>query len=171
MLVGAMMSKSRKYQATAAAISLLCEHFPQAFVLFEQRRRPLKVGIYDDIAAVLDGAITKNELANALRVYCGNSAYLHATRAGAARIGLDGKPAGVVSESESEHAKERLKAREAAAKERQEEARHQPRKKGGGASTRTTKVSGKARDQAAKPPKLTLADLKMAAVARRMGRP
>jgi hypothetical protein len=36
---------------TRAAIALLAETFPKCFAVFEQRRRPLKVGIHNDILA------------------------------------------------------------------------------------------------------------------------
>jgi sRNA-binding protein len=87
------MSKSQKRQAVTAAIAVLAECFPQAFVMYEARRKPLKIGVRQDIEATLNGVMTKNELINALRCYCGNRGYLNATRAGATRVGLDGKPA------------------------------------------------------------------------------
>jgi ProP effector len=62
----------------------------------------------------MNGAIAPIELANALRFYCGNSFYLGNTRTGTSRIDLDGKPAGIVTEQESQAAKARLSARKAA---------------------------------------------------------
>ena len=44
-------------QDVDATIELLCERFPRCFFMFERKRLPLKVGIFDDIAAQLDGAI------------------------------------------------------------------------------------------------------------------
>ncbi|MGZ9052573.1 MAG: ProQ/FINO family protein, partial [Rhodoplanes sp.] len=58
-----------------AAIDLLCEAFPKAFVRHEARRRPLKVGIHLDIAAALAGAVTDAELGVALRCYTVNRVY------------------------------------------------------------------------------------------------
>jgi hypothetical protein len=84
-----------------AALELLCERFPAAFFRYEARRRPLKIGIHLDVLAVLDGAITPAELGRALRVYVLNQAYRRRLVAGATRIDLDGKAAGVVS---AEHA-------------------------------------------------------------------
>jgi hypothetical protein len=78
--------------------------------IYGARRRPLKIGIHADIAAALDGAITPSELGVALRFYTDNEGYLRALR-GVPRIGLDGEPAGVVTESEAQHAKALLIAR------------------------------------------------------------
>ena len=91
------MSKASRRQAVAATIALLAERFPQAFVQYGAKRRPLKVGVHRDVVAALNGAIAPIELARALGVYCGNSGYLHNTRAGTPRIGLDGQPAGAVT--------------------------------------------------------------------------
>ena len=84
-----------------AALDLLCQTFPKAFVRYEARRRPLKIGIRDDLRVALDGAMTDTELGRALRVYCTNHVYRSRLVAGAARIDLDGTAAGIVS---TEHA-------------------------------------------------------------------
>lgn len=137
------MSEGRHQEAVHAAIALLVKRFPACFAMYEARRRPLKIGIRSDIAATLDGAITPHDLANALRVYCGNRGYLASTRTGAARIDLAGKPVGVVTEQESQSAKERLIARKA----------RPPAKP--------------TQPKAPQPKRLSLADLKAAAAARR----
>jgi ProP effector len=137
------MSKASR-KAITATIALLAERFPQCFALYERKRVPLKIGIRRDIEAALNGAITPIELSNALRMYCGNSGYLHSTRPGAPRIDLNGKPAGVVTAHESEAARARLKAR------KQAKAASKP-------SRPTTPA----------PKRLSLADLKTAAAARR----
>jgi len=80
---------------------LLAECWPLAFSIYENRRRPLKIGIHLDIAATLDGAVTPAELALALRCYCANKVYRSRLIAGAVRIGLDGAPAGIVTEKEA----------------------------------------------------------------------
>lgn len=92
-----------------AAIALLAKTWPACFVVYERRRRPLKLGIHHDILAALDGAITPQELSRALRRYAGNGGYLRSMVAGAARIGLDGSPAGpAVSAEEAASAAMRL---------------------------------------------------------------
>jgi ProP effector len=107
------ITHSKRRAAIDAVLDLFVERFPRTFAIYEHRRRPLKIGIHADIAAQLDGAITPDELSNALRFYTGNVGYLRSLIAGAARVDLDGAPAGVVSQNEAEHAKALLIARRA----------------------------------------------------------
>ena len=80
-----------------AVIDLLIELFPKAFARHEARRRPLKIGIHNDLLRILDGAVTAAELSTALRCYTANKVYRGRLRAGATRIDLAGEPAGTVS--------------------------------------------------------------------------
>jgi ProP effector len=84
-----------------AVLDLLCEQFPKAFVRYEARRRPLKIGIHLDLMGVLDGAVSAAELKRALRIYTNNKVYRSKLRAGAQRFDLAGQAAGIVS---AEHA-------------------------------------------------------------------
>src|SRR5262245_47603897 len=110
-----VVGPSRKSHDTsiAAAIVLLAEAFPHCFSVYEGRRRPLKIGIHKDIPAAVDGALTPIELSRALGGYCANSVYLRNSRAGAPRIDLDGNPAGIVTVEQSQRAMARLAARKA----------------------------------------------------------
>ena len=101
-------SKQRKLTQAREVIAVLADLWPHCFAVFEDRRRPLKVGIHHDILAAGKGAIAAAELALALRRYCANPHYLRACTEGAARIGLDGEPAGSVTADEAAHAAERL---------------------------------------------------------------
>jgi ProP effector len=93
-------------------ITILAEWFPQAFVVYEARRRPLKVGIHHDILARTGGAIEPRELSRALSLYTANTSYLQrSTRPGAIRIDLDGQPAGEVTREQAAHIRGRLLAR------------------------------------------------------------
>jgi ProP effector len=85
---------SYDHKTTLATIQLLAETLPQCFAVFEQRRRPLKLGIYNDVMAALGSAITAKELSAAMRVYCGNRFYLRASTEGAPRVDLNGGPCG-----------------------------------------------------------------------------
>lgn len=87
--------------AARAVIALLAERWPATFAVFEARRRPLKVGVHNDIIAALDGAVTAAELGSALRYYTHNPFYLDRLREGAARVGLDGKTAGEVTATQA----------------------------------------------------------------------
>ena len=91
-----------------AGIELLAELFPAAFFVYERRRRPLKVGIASDIAALLSGALTREELSLTLRCYTLNIGYLEKMLAGAWRYDLDGKPCGAVTKDEELKAKAEL---------------------------------------------------------------
>jgi ProP effector len=102
---------STRRDDAAAVIALLAERYPQTFALYEQRRRPLKLKIHLDLAAALDGAFTWRELRNALHAYANSAGYLQNLRAGVPRVGLDGMPAGIVTEAA--HAREILTARRA----------------------------------------------------------
>jgi len=101
--------KVRKRATVSAAFALLAERWPKAFAVYEGRRRPLKVGIYHDLLAPLDGAITPAELAYTLSCYVNNERYLRAcSRAGAARIDLNGALAGHVTPEQANHARFKL---------------------------------------------------------------
>jgi ProP effector len=93
-------------------ITILAEWFPQAFSVYEARRRPLKVGIRHDILERTGGAIDPRELSHALSVYTANLSYLQrSARPGAIRIDLDGQPAGEVTREQAAHIRGRLLAR------------------------------------------------------------
>jgi len=150
----AKMNEAKKSRDTtvAAVIVLLAETFPKCFSVYQPRRRPLKLKIHLDIQAALDGAITPAELHKALGVYCSNPAYLEHTRKGAWRLDLDGKPAGTVTADEEAHAKVTL----AGIRAKKE--------------ARTATVKTAAQPAIPQPPKrLSLADLKAAALARKTG--
>jgi sRNA-binding protein len=82
-------------------------------MLAEAYRRPLKLGIHRDIIAALNGSVAPRTVSDALRLYVGNPRYLKSCVAGADRIGLDGNPAGQVSDKDADSAKIRRKAKDA----------------------------------------------------------
>ena len=100
------MSNAARRARTGAVIELLCERFPQTF----SRRgpKPLKVGVYADLLAALDGMVEPRDLKSALAGYTSSARYLRTLSAGASRIGLDGKPAGTVAPEVEAVAKGRL---------------------------------------------------------------
>jgi ProP effector len=131
-------------------IALLAETFPRCFFVYEGRRRPLKLGIHKDILAAVDGALTPLELGKALGAYCSNRVYLSHTRKGAWRLDLDGNPAGGVTADDEAHAKAIL----AGIRAKKE--------------ARAVTAKAAAPSVIPQPPKrLSLADLKAAALARR----
>ena len=100
------MTKTARRARIAAILELLCERFPQTFN--RGGPQPLKVGIYHDALAALDGAAAPRDLKSALRAYTSNTRYLRALSAGACRVGLDGNPAGTVAPEAEAVAKKRL---------------------------------------------------------------
>jgi sRNA-binding protein len=85
-------------------IESLCGRWPACFKIYERQRRPLKLRIDQDIAANAPGEFTPDELEAALRFYTGNFGYLLACREDTARIDLDGNVVGTVTKDESEYA-------------------------------------------------------------------
>jgi ProP effector len=92
-------------------IEQLAAQFPACFSIFEQRRQPLKVGIFADVLKAIDSAMTAAEVSAALRRYCGNTGYLHNLREGAVRIDLDGNSVGNVTAAEADDAEIKLAKR------------------------------------------------------------
>jgi ProP effector len=91
-----------------AVLTRLTEAFPQAFVLEQyQPHRPLKVGIFSEIAARCPD-IARSDLATVLNIYTRRMTYLQSLVAGAARVDLDGVPCGEVTAADQEYAAARL---------------------------------------------------------------
>jgi ProP effector len=99
--------------AIRAVISLLAEKWPCCFSITESGRRPLKLGIRDDVLAALDGAIPAGKLSAALRWYVSSPEYQRRLLHGAWRVDLNGRPAGTVSQGDEAHARAQLAAIEA----------------------------------------------------------
>jgi sRNA-binding protein len=140
-------ARQKRSQAAAAAIALLAEAFPKTFFVYQEHRHPLKLGIDLDILAALASAIPPAELHRALGFYCSNPSYLGRLREGTSRLDLDGKPAGVVTADEEALARARLASIKA-----KKEARA---------------AAAKVQAPAPAVKRLSLADLKAAAVARK----
>jgi ProP effector len=105
------MSKAKsKRLAAVATITQFAERWPAAFFILDARRKPLKVGVFDDIVAAAP-EIDKRAVKRALAVYCSGGGYLRSVRAGAARVGLDGVAAGAVTAEDATFALGRLAAR------------------------------------------------------------
>jgi ProP effector len=97
----------RKHEAADETISKLAQLYPRTFFVYEQRRRPLVIGVHNALVA----HIPQPALCNALRHYTGNNFYLRALQAGAVRIDLQGQPAGTVTAAEAAQAQLRLATR------------------------------------------------------------
>jgi ProP effector len=122
------------YDEIAAAVALLAEAFPKCFSVFEQRRKPLKVGIHKDLLARLDGALTEIELRQVLGAYTANGGYRIRLLAGVPRFDLDGEVVGAVTGDEESDARRKIAA--AAAKVAARKQASQPKRGDGLAALR-----------------------------------
>ena len=96
-----------------AVLTRLTEAFPQAFVLDQyQPHRPLKVGIFSEIAARC-ADLARSDLTTVLSIYT-RRMKLQSLVAGTARVDLDGNPCGDVTAADQERAVVRLAGIQAA---------------------------------------------------------
>lgn len=116
------MEKSAKFSTSKEVIAYLAEQFPACFTL-EGDARPLKIGIFEDLAARLadDENVSKTRIRSALRLYTSSWRYLRSVKAGIQRVDLDGADAGLVESDHESHAVEQLQASQARAKARKAE--------------------------------------------------
>jgi ProP effector len=102
---------TRKRRALAMQETLV-QRFPAAFKTQGQPRLPLKIGIYDDIIS-LARDLPEAEVKNAIRLYVNQGPYNRVIIEGAARVDLNGEPAGSVTAEHAEWAKIKLGRRSA----------------------------------------------------------
>jgi ProP effector len=98
-----------KNLAPEILIALLAKKWPACFSVYEKDRRPLQVGIHREVFSA--EVASMGEIRLALEKYVANPSYLDGIKDGAVRIGLDGKPAGVVSRAQARHAAKERKTR------------------------------------------------------------
>ena len=98
----------QKLDVRKATIAQLAQLYPACFYVARHERRPLKIGIRRDLAAL--DRIGRRELDSVLAWYVNGISYLQSLKVGADRIGLDGAPSGVVSQEDEAHAREKLAA-------------------------------------------------------------
>jgi ProP effector len=82
------VNREAQRQAARAMLALLCQRWPKCFDLKD--RRPLKIGIANDLKHELGDATLRPELKAALNLYCGSVGYLSALKAGISRLDLRG---------------------------------------------------------------------------------
>jgi ProP effector len=150
----------QKLAAALDLIGVLAERFPACFAVNPSYRRPLKIGIHVDILAQLSDTIAPRDLSAALRIYVTNIKYLKALVAGADRVDFNGVPAGMVSEEHAAIAKARREGWYDKRKAKQKQLAVAP-----------AKPAEPPKSVAAAPRRISLADLRMAAQARRAALP
>jgi len=151
-----------KQRLTAALelIGILAERFPACFAVDPSYRQPLKLGIHLDILAQLSDTIAPCDLSAALRIYVSDSKYLKSLVAGADRVDLNGMPAGTVTAEHADIAKAQYERRREKQKAKQKQLAVAP-----------AKPAEPPKPVAAAPHRISLADLRMAAQARRVALP
>jgi ProP effector len=136
------MGNKNRRAAAHAAVTALVETFPDAFTRTD--RKPLKLGVHDDLLA---RGIDPDVIQRGLGSYCQSTGYLNATKAGAARIDLDGNEVGAVTAEEAEHAAQKLaaaaeRAKTVLANAAMEQARAAAAKAPGPASAKAERTTG-----------------------------
>ena len=88
-------------------ISRLQKQFPQAFPKKPAPKLPLKLGIHKDLYAQAEALkLTQAEIKEAVKTWCQGSRYWACMTEGAARLDLNGEPAGEVTAEDAQHAKQ-----------------------------------------------------------------
>ncbi|WP_194755666.1 RNA chaperone ProQ [Aliidiomarina indica] len=144
------MEKTAKFSTSKEVIAYLAEQFPACFTL-DGDARPLKIGIFEDLAARLadDENVSKTRIRSALRLYTSSWRYLRGVKAGTQRVDLDGADAGLVEADHEAHAVEQLQASQARAKARKAESAAE----GKPAATKARKQQNKPANTKVKPKK------------------
>jgi sRNA-binding protein len=75
-------------------IMLFAVRWPKCFAVYENRRRPLAVGIHNEMIAALDGVASETAIKNALGYYVGNAKYRATLKAGMPRSASTANPSG-----------------------------------------------------------------------------
>ncbi|MCC2596524.1 ProQ/FinO family protein [Pusillimonas sp. MFBS29] len=105
-------------------ISRLQKQFPQAFPKKPAAKLPLKLGIHKDLYEQAETLkLTNAEIKEAVKTWCQGSRYWACMTEGAARLDLNGEPAGEVTAADAQHAKQLANRRRAhAIRSRKQEA-------------------------------------------------
>jgi sRNA-binding protein len=158
---------SDKVNRSARVVAAFGERWPLCFP-HERPFVPLKVGIHADIIAA--GGFTEADVKRGLAWYVHRSRYISAVIKGGGRIDLDGNIVGQITEAEREHAAQLLAARSAGFKKIDTHAEKEAEVKAAEVAVNAEQCSASATAQkAAQPKRLSLRDLKAAAIARRAG--
>ncbi|MGB1261382.1 MAG: RNA chaperone ProQ [Cognaticolwellia sp.] len=96
--------------STKEIIAYLAEKFPACFSL-EGQAKPLKIGIFQDLAEKLAGdeTVSKTRLRQALRHYTSSWRYLKVIKVGSFRVDIDGNDSAEIDQEQAEYAAKTLK--------------------------------------------------------------
>lgn len=104
------METEIKRISTKDIITYLAEKFPACFSV-KGAVKPLKIGIFQDLAEKLDDdeTVSKTRLRQALRHYTSSWRYLKAIKVGVFRVDIDGKDVAEIDEEQANYASKTLK--------------------------------------------------------------
>ncbi len=96
--------------STKEIISYLAEKFPACFTI-EGPAKPLKVGIFQDLATALaeDETVSKTRLRQALRHYTSSWRYLKVVKTGSFRVDIEGTDVAEIDQEQADYASKTLK--------------------------------------------------------------
>ncbi len=116
------MDNPQKFSNSKEVIAFLAESFPACFSL-EGEAKPLKIGIFKDLAERLNGdeRVSKTLLRSSLRHYTNSWRYLHSVVEGAHRVDLDGNDDAAIEKEHADHAKQQLAESKAKVAEKRKE--------------------------------------------------
>lgn len=104
------METEIKRTSSKDIIAYLAEKFPQCFSI-KGPVKPLKIGIFQDLADKLDGdeTVSKTRLRQALRHYTSSWRYLKSVKQGTFRVDVDGNEVAEIDEEQANYASKTLK--------------------------------------------------------------
>ncbi|WP_028862914.1 RNA chaperone ProQ [Psychromonas aquimarina] len=105
------MENTEKFTNNKQIINFLTEQFPLCFTAASNEAKPLKIGIFQELASRLENEprVSKTQLRGALRQYTLSWRYLHSIKQAVKRVDLDGAEGEEVSAEHAEHALKTLK--------------------------------------------------------------
>jgi sRNA-binding protein len=150
------MTTDKRVDVTATTMQL-AEILPKCVFTYEKRRRPLQVGIRDQILAKVGDLIAPEELSIAMRAYVRSIGYLTAVARGDKRISIDGEPVGETTPEQRAAAAKAVSSYWARAAQRKAKARAASAPSTGPVHSSPAPMSS------GQPLRLSLADLRQAA--------
>ena len=105
------MENTEKFTNNKQIIAFLTEQFPACFIAGSEAAKPLKIGVFQELATRLENEtrVSKTQLRGALRQYTMSWRYLHCVKASVKRVDLDGVEGDEVSQEHADHAQQSLK--------------------------------------------------------------
>ncbi|MCK5818606.1 MAG: RNA chaperone ProQ [Psychromonas sp.] len=105
------MENAKKFTTNKQIIDFLSEQYPLCFTQRSVAAKPLKIGIFQDLARRLENNddVSKSQLRGGVRQYTMSWRYLHCIKENAKRVDLDGVECDEVLKKHVDHAAKTLK--------------------------------------------------------------